>query len=64
MVRLPMAPAVLSLLDEVTKTFRIDPERITLTGYGMGAAGAARIAAQQPDRFAAIGEGTVSTTST
>jgi predicted peptidase len=49
-----IAPAVLELVDEISKSFRVDPERISLTGAGMGAAGVWRVAALQPDRFAAV----------
>ncbi|HVS30372.1 MAG TPA: PHB depolymerase family esterase [Thermoanaerobaculia bacterium] len=41
-------------LDEVEQEFRIDPRRVALTGVSMGGAGAWRLAAEHPDRFAAL----------
>lgn len=42
------------LLDEVTATYRVDPERITVTGLSMGGFGTWGLAVRYPDRFAAI----------
>ena len=43
-----------ALLDDICATYRVDPERIYLTGLSMGGYGAWMLAAAQPDRFAAI----------
>ena len=40
-----MATALLGLVDEVTKGFRVDPDRVSLAGIGTGVAGAWRVAA-------------------
>ena len=42
------------LLDHLCETYRVDPERIYLTGLSMGGYGTWMLAAAQPDRFAAI----------
>jgi predicted peptidase len=44
----------LDILAEVRKNYRIDPERIYLTGLSMGGYGTWSIAIQYPDRWAAI----------
>ena len=44
---------VLTVLEEVRKTYAIDPERIYLTGHSMGGTGAAYLAMRHPDIFAA-----------
>jgi predicted esterase len=43
-----------ALLDEICATYRVDPERIYLTGLSMGGCGSWMLAAAQPNRFAAI----------
>ena len=43
-----------ALLDSICETYRVDPERIYLTGLSMGGYGTWMLAAAQPDRFAAI----------
>lgn len=43
-----------ALLDSICETYRVDPERIYLTGLSMGGYGTWMLAADQPDRFAAI----------
>jgi len=43
-----------ALLDDICATYRVDPERIYLTGLSMGGYGTWMLAAAQPDRFAAI----------
>ena len=43
-----------ALLDHLCETYRVDPERIYLTGLSMGGYGTWMLAAAQPDRFAAI----------
>jgi predicted peptidase len=48
-------PEVLgALLDEVVKQYRIDEDRIYITGLSMGGAGTWNLAAKYPQRFAAI----------
>jgi predicted peptidase len=48
-------PATLhALLDEVEKTYRVDPDRIYVTGLSMGGRGTWDLAASRPERFAAI----------
>ena len=46
--------ALKALLDEIERDYRIDPDRIYVTGMSMGGAGTWALAAEQPDRFAAI----------
>jgi predicted peptidase len=46
--------ALVSLLDEVARTFRVNPNRVYLTGISMGGGGAWRLALAQPHRFAAL----------
>jgi len=43
-----------ALLDELITRYRVDPDRVYLTGYSMGAYGAWNFAAQHGDRIAAI----------
>jgi predicted peptidase len=48
-------PATLnSLLDEVTATYKVDKDRVYVTGLSMGGMGTWALAASRPDRFAAI----------
>lgn len=48
-------PEVLvALLDEVTSRYRVDPDRIYVTGLSMGGFGTLALAATVPDRLAAI----------
>ncbi|TWU40692.1 carboxylesterase family protein [Novipirellula artificiosorum] len=42
------------LLDSITSTYRIDQDRVYLTGLSMGGYGSWRMAADHPDRFAAV----------
>lgn len=42
------------LLRKVTATYRVDPSRIYLTGLSMGGYGSWTLAANHPDRFAAV----------
>ena len=46
--------AVAALLDEVMATYRVDSERVYLTGYSRGGFGAWQLATQRPDVFAAL----------
>ena len=48
------ADLVLSLLDEVVKKHRIDPDRIYLTGLSMGGYGSWELALKYPERWAAV----------
>jgi predicted peptidase len=43
-----------ALLDEIEKKYRVDKDRIYLTGMSMGGYGTWALAAKQPKRFAAI----------
>lgn len=51
---------VFEAIADVSRRYRIDPQRIILRGFSLGGAGAWHIALQYPDRFAAaeIGAGT------
>jgi predicted peptidase len=46
--------ALMSLLDETAGTLPVDPGRVYLTGISMGGAGVWRLAAEDPERFAAL----------
>ena len=43
-----------ALLDEITDKYKVDPDRIYLTGLSMGGFGTWALAAYQPKRFAAL----------
>jgi len=45
---------LLELLDHVTKTYAVDEDRTYLTGLSMGGYGSWHLAADHPDRFAAV----------
>lgn len=45
---------LVALLDHLTNAFRVDSDRIYLTGLSMGGFGSWRLAADHPDRFAAV----------
>ncbi len=45
---------LIALLDEVESKYRIDPDRVYLTGYSMGGTGTWALAMDYPQRFAAI----------
>ena len=45
---------VFCVLDEVRKHYRIDDDRIYLTGHSMGGSGAAYLGLHHPDLFAAV----------
>jgi len=45
---------LVSLLEHTIKTCRIDEDRVYLTGLSMGGYGSWRLAADHPDRFAAV----------
>ena len=49
-----MLDALDGLLDEVVKTYRVDTDRIYLTGLSMGGYGTWSLAMQSPHRFAAL----------
>ncbi|HVY72384.1 MAG TPA: prolyl oligopeptidase family serine peptidase [Verrucomicrobiae bacterium] len=46
--------ALLALLDDVTKTYRVDKKRVYLTGLSMGGFGTWSLGIKNPDRFAAL----------
>ena len=48
------ADRVIALLDDVQKQYKVDPNRIYLTGLSMGGFGTWDIACKYPERFAAI----------
>jgi predicted peptidase len=51
----PQQQALLvALLDHVTKTYKVDEDRVYLTGLSMGGYGSWRLAADHPERFAAV----------
>jgi len=45
---------LLTLLDEVTAAYAVDPERVIFTGSSLGAGGVWNIGLRHPDRFAAL----------
>ncbi len=45
---------ILALLDHVSKQYKVDPDRIYLTGLSMGGFGSWKLAADHSERFAAI----------
>jgi predicted peptidase len=48
------ATRALAILEEVRKTYQVDPQRIYLTGLSMGGYGTWSLAAKYPERWAAI----------
>lgn len=50
----PDGKQALAILDEVMRTYKVDEKRIYLTGLSMGGFGTWDIAANYPDKFAAI----------
>jgi dienelactone hydrolase/prenyltransferase beta subunit len=49
----PDAAAALAALDEVMANFKVDPDRVVLTGLSMGGSGCWQMAAAHPERFSA-----------
>ncbi len=49
-----MIPALAALLDEVAETYRVDTDRVYLTGLSMGGYGSWWLATAYPERFAAM----------
>ena len=45
---------VIALLDEIQAKYKVDPDRVYLTGLSMGGFGTWETASQHPERFAAI----------
>ncbi len=45
---------LIALLDEIQAAYRVDPDRVYLTGLSMGGFGTWDLATRYPDRFAAI----------
>ncbi|OYW99898.1 MAG: hypothetical protein B7Z12_17195 [Caulobacter vibrioides] len=50
----PAFAQVTALIDELARTLPIDPKRIYLTGFSMGASTAMDLVAAAPERFAAV----------
>ena len=50
----PDGKRAIAMLDEVRRDFRVDVDRVYLTGYSMGGHGTFSLAAAHPSRFAAI----------
>jgi len=50
----PRAAVLSALLDGLEGTFAVDPQRVYLTGFSMGAYGAWALALREPQRFAAL----------
>ncbi|MCA9115865.1 MAG: prolyl oligopeptidase family serine peptidase [Planctomycetaceae bacterium] len=48
------ADRALAILDDVSRDYAVDPERVILTGWSMGGHGVWSLAAKHPDRFAAL----------
>jgi predicted peptidase len=46
--------ALAAVLDEVARTYRIDPDRVYISGHSMGGRGALYTAYKMPERFAAV----------
>jgi predicted peptidase len=46
--------ALAAVLDEVARTYRVDPDRVYITGHSMGGRGALYAAYKMPERFAAV----------
>src|SRR2546423_8692399 len=46
--------AIIALLDRALREYRVDPERVYLTGLSMGGFGTWSLAAAYPERFAAV----------
>jgi predicted peptidase len=46
--------AVLELIDHVTRTYGVDPDRVYLTGHSLGGRGTWFLASRHPEKFAAI----------
>ncbi len=49
-----MAEAVVGMIDGIVRKYRIDPDRVYLSGLSMGGKGTWLVAEAAPDRFAAI----------
>jgi len=54
---IPDETDVLACLDDALAAFRIDPDRVHLTGFSQGGKGALLIGLKNPDRFASISDG-------
>jgi predicted peptidase len=48
------AAAINALLDRVLRDYRVDPQRVYITGHSMGGRGALYFASRLPSRFAAV----------
>ena len=49
-----MAQALAGLVDQVTRSFRVDADRVSLSGLGTGMAGVWRLAALEPERYSSV----------
>jgi hypothetical protein len=49
-----MTQMLLALIDHVSQSIAIDPDRISVSGMNAGAAGAWKLASEAPDRFSAL----------
>ena len=49
-----MVDVLLRMIDDVLEDHRVDPDRVYLCGNSMGGFGAWQLAAQSPERFAAV----------
>lgn len=50
----PMFGAIMQLIDELCANYPIDPDRVVITGFSMGAIGALDIAVRGHDKFAGV----------
>lgn len=50
----PDARRAMRILDEVERQYKVDPDRVYLTGLSMGGFGCFSLAAKDPDRWAAV----------
>lgn len=49
-----MPEVLLSLLDQISRDYRVDEDRVVVTGLSMGGKGTWNLGATEPERFAAI----------
>lgn len=49
-----MVEAVAKFVEQMGETFRVDPDRVAMSGAGTGAAGAWMVAGRNPERFASV----------
>jgi predicted peptidase len=51
----PMLDMAVAALEQVEKTYHVDPDRVVLTGLSLGGHGTWGLGSQRPGRFAALG---------